>query len=564
MKKNVLLIVVDSVTNDIVFNKDNSKDIAPFMNELREKSISGDKMFSEAPYTEAALMSLLGSVDTMDNGGYMEKMKYINNFLEDFQNNGYKTFFCNYYPSIYPSFMVKGYDERRYIDSFHFSHLWQYRFKYFSSLYLDKKTTKDENEMLYDMLDDNFKAWIEYLEKVKNNDIETILLNDCIDLTDIDKTIKKVKDEYDKFKQNKEEYLAKLFIEKENHILFKIDEHKMKDKIGDDEIRNKIISTYRPIFKRIKKLNFKKNIFNNRLPVRKVIDNIINRDFTTVKGLLAGYKNSIIDKDIYERINKEFDLFKDQRSFHTVSLEFMNWVKNNKDNAWMGYIHIDDAHYNENFFTYDTKDLNLVDKEFKEINKYIDNLPKKYKGSIAYDLSLHYCDNIIKNIYIFLEKEKLIDNTNIIITADHGYSYYFSPVRERYVISNYRENYNVPFIVYGKNIKNKMINGYCSTKDIGTTLLALANIKGNKQYKGNNLLKYDGTDYALLEYMGGGCPDIYRRPINLGVRTDNYSVVIDAYVTKDFKDIEIKEVYDLNKDVYEHNNLKKNKNIKIK
>jgi len=95
-------------------------------------------------------------------------------------------------------------------------------------------------------------------------------------------------------------------------------------------------------------------------------------------------------------------------------------------------------------------------------------------------------------------------------------------------------------------------------------LLALANIKGNKQYKGNNLLKYDGTDYALLEYMGGGCPDIYRRPINLGVRTDNYSVVIDAYVTKDFKDIEIKEVYDLNKDVYEHNNLKKNKNIKDK
>ena len=53
----------------------NSKDIAPFMNLLRKKSISGDKMYSEAPYTEAALMSLLGSMDTMDNGGYLERMK---------------------------------------------------------------------------------------------------------------------------------------------------------------------------------------------------------------------------------------------------------------------------------------------------------------------------------------------------------------------------------------------------------------------------------------------------------------------------------------------------------
>ncbi|UKI27633.1 MAG: hypothetical protein L6V91_03290 [Bacilli bacterium] len=45
------------------------------MTELRKKSISGDKMYSEAPYTEAALMSLVGSVDTMDNGGYMDKLK---------------------------------------------------------------------------------------------------------------------------------------------------------------------------------------------------------------------------------------------------------------------------------------------------------------------------------------------------------------------------------------------------------------------------------------------------------------------------------------------------------
>lgn len=91
-EKNVLFIVIDSVTNDVIFNKDTSKYSVPFLTELRKKSISGDRMYSEAPYTEAALMSLLGSIDTMDNGGYMDKLKGSTCVLEVFQREGYKTF----------------------------------------------------------------------------------------------------------------------------------------------------------------------------------------------------------------------------------------------------------------------------------------------------------------------------------------------------------------------------------------------------------------------------------------------------------------------------------------
>ena len=563
MKKNVLFIVIDSVTNDILFNKNNSKDIAPFMNSLRKKSISGDKMYSEAPYTEAALMSLLGGIDTMDNGGYLERMKNKRNVLEDFTENGYKTFFCNYYPSIYPSYMVNGYTERKYIDGFHFSHIWGYRFEYYASLYLENKTTKEENNMLLDMLEDNFKAWIEYLEKIKNKDVETTMLNDCVDIADIDKNIVLLKKEYDKFNIDKVNYITKLFKEKHEHILFKINEHKMSDKIGNDSVRNEIMTKYTDTFKKIAKLNFNRNIKNNRFPLIKTINSILNKDIKTAKGLIAGYKNSLFDKDLYERIGPGFDMFKDQRSFYTVANELIDWIDNNKQEVWMSYVHIDDAHYTESFFTYDTDNIEIVDKEFELINKYLDKLPKDYKGSIAYDLSLMYCDNIIKNIFDYLEKENLLDNTNIVITADHGFSYYFSPVRERYVISNYKENYNVPFIIYGKNIKSRKIKGYCSTKDIPVTLLSIAGIKKYKQYKGNNLLTYDGDNYALLEYMGGGCPDIKRRPINLGVKTDNYSVTIYAYINKDFADIEIKEVYDLKMDPYEHKNLSNKADIKI-
>ena len=102
-----------------------------------------------------------------------------------------------------------------------------------------------------------------------------------------------------------------------------------------------------------------------------------------------------------------------------------------------------------------------------------------------------------------------------------------------------------------------------ATKDIPSTLLSLAGIKIPKEFKGQNLIKYNGRDYALLEYMGGGCPDVRRRPIVLGVRTDEYDVIIDAYINKNFDDNEIKEVYNIKKDPFEHNNLAYKKNIKL-
>lgn len=559
-----MFIVIDSVTNDILFNKSNSKDIAPFLCSLRDKSISGDKMYSQAPYTEAALMSLLGSVDTMDNGGYMERMKHTKSVLEVFKDNNYKVFFNNYYPSIYPSYMVKGYDERRYIEGFQFMHLWDYRFKYFSNLYLAGSLSDNEKQMLEDMLEDNFKGWILYLEKIRDNDIETELLNYNIDVKDIENDIKKVNNEYDKFIKNKSIYLNELFSKGEEHNLFKINSYKMNDKIHSDFVRSEVRNRYYDTFKKIDKLNRKRNFFNNSFPCAKLFSALVRRDINTAKGLLAGYKNSLFDKDLYERIDGNYDLFKVQRSFYTVSDNFFKWLDKNKDNTWMSYIHVDDAHFNESFFTYDTDNLELLDEEFKKINKYLDKLPKDYSGSITYDLSLMYCDNVIKNIFKYLENNKLLDNTAVVITADHGFSYYFSPVRERYVISNYKENYNVPFIIYSKDIKKRKIENFCATKDIPSTLVSLAGIKIPKCFKGENLLIFDGRDYATLEYMGGGCPDIKRKPINLGVRTSKYSVILNLFIDKDFGERELVEVFDLSRDKNEHNNLKNKKNIELK
>lgn len=557
--KNVLFIVLDSITNDQLFNSVNSKHKAPFLNNLRKKSITGDKMYSQAPYTEAALMSLLGSIDTLDDGGYMEKFKNKKTVIDFFNDNGYKTFFPTYYPSIYPSYMRYGAQEINYIEKFTFSHLWDYRFKHFQEFYLKNETTNEENNMLFDMLEDNFNAWIRLLKLIKEKNYQTIMMNDCIDRKDIYKTMKDVSNELKKFNENKKDYLYNLFLEGENHILFKINLHNYIDKINNDEFRDWFIKNYKKTFYKINRKQIKLNLRNSKFPIKKALRNINKK--CVVKGLIAGYKNLIFDKDIFDRVNYNFDLFKAQRSFKTVADITIDWINKNKDNKepWMAYVHVDDAHYPENFFTYDTDDKKVIKKEFEMINAFIDKLPKNYSGTIASDLSLLYCDYVIEKIFKYLEKNNLLENTSLVITADHGFSYYFKPIREKYVITSYKENYNVPFLVYNKQIKHKNIKGFLSTKDIPATLLDLVNIKIPSSFKGESLLKFDGRKYSTIEYMGGGCPDLKRRPMILGVRNDKYEVITEVFDNK----IIVKEIYDINKDVNENRNLVNKKNICI-
>lgn len=561
MKKNVLYIVIDSVTNDIIFNP--NLNVAPFLKELRKKSITGDNMYSEAPYTEAALLGLTSGVHTMDNGGYMQRMKNSKTILETFRENDYKTFHTNYYPTIYPSYMMPGSVEKKYIEGFDFEHVWEYRLKYYASLYLEKKTTKKENKMLKEMLLDNFNAWIEYYVKIKNNDQELSMIIKHIDKKDIDRNIKKVEKEKELFLNNSEQYFKELFTEKEDHRLFKINKYKMNDKIHDDKFREETCQKYKHIFDRINKMNRKLNFKNNHFPIKKLIKLIFNFELRKIKGLLLGYKNSIFDRDLYERINYDYDKFKNQVSFRTIANTFIDFAKNNKNEPWMSYLHFDDAHFNEMFFTYDTNDRKLLDEEFKDVEKYLDGITKKYKGSITSDLSLNYCDNIIKDIFNELENLGVLNNTYVVITSDHGFSFRFCPVREAYVNTFYKENYNVPFLICGQDIKPRVIEKFCQTYDLPSTLTDLVGIK-EKCFKGKSLLNFNGRDYATVEYMGGGCPDILRRPINLGIRTNKYSVSLNVYLNKPFNEAEIVSIYDLEKDREEHNNLSKSKQINSK
>ena len=138
MKKNTIFIVIDSVFYDKTIKQNYRNCPMPFLNKLRKESLDFANIYSEAPYTEAALVSLLCGMDTLKGGGYLKKLKGKETIMETFKKNGYETF-CNcIQPLVYPSYSYEGVVDGYYNICYDFNALWSYRLEFYSKIYKEK------------------------------------------------------------------------------------------------------------------------------------------------------------------------------------------------------------------------------------------------------------------------------------------------------------------------------------------------------------------------------------------------------------------------------------------
>lgn len=310
----------------------------------------------------------------------------------------------------------------------------------------------------------------------------------------------------------------------------------------------KLYYRYKKVIRKMFWKNIKYNLKNNKLVLNPKEER---------SGLIKAYINAVVNRFLYDKIDYNAKSKKAAPSMDTTFLHFEDWLLNRDDDKpYFAYIHLDDCHSKEFFYTYDTNDFNKLDEEFKMVDDYMNNLPKKYRGSISYDVSLQYADNCLKRLYDFLDKNNMLENVNIAICADHGSSYTFDPYRYKYVNTIHRENYNMPFVLWSKDMKHEVKKDFYNTKDIPATILDLNGIKIPKDYDGHSALNSKGRDYVLLENVMGGCPDYNLIDFWLGIRNKKYLVVMLANINKKFSELELYAVYDLENDKEELYNLK--------
>ena len=545
--KNTLLIVIDSLYYDKTIAQPYRHNPMPFLSKLRSEGLDCTRMYSEAPYTEAALISLLAGMDTLKGGGYIKRFYNKKTIMEIFKESGYDTFCNAVQPFAYPTCAYPGLTDEYYNTCYKFSSLWSTRLSFYSDKYKNGELNDKDLNLVLDLLENNLNFWPKFFQQLKNKDKKVSFILPFINIDDLDENIQKLNVECERFQKDKLSYLKELLTLGKNHPLHQIKQYSLSEKLSYQDMQ-KIYKKYKKIVRKMFLKNLTHNLKNNQLVLTPREER---------KSLFKNYLNSIVNRFMMQKINPKIKEKKSAPSMDTTFEHFESWLKNRKSKKpYFAYIHVDDCHSPEIFYTYDTNDFKKLDQEFESIEKYINNIPKNYKGNLSYDVSLQYADICLKRLFTFLEENNMLDNLNIAICADHGSSYSFAPYRSNFVNNVHRENYNMPFILWSKSLKHQKITGFHNTKDIAATLLDVNNLKIPKEYDGISILNNHDRDYVLLENVNGGCPDYNKRDFLLGIRNERYCIVMNLNIHKEFKDGSFYAIYDLINDKDELYNLK--------
>ena len=145
-------------------------------------------------------------------------------------------------------------------------------------------------------------------------------------------------------------------------------------------------------------LNLKNEEKVLKAPLTKCFEFLRSPNKKTLKEFARTTKicsNLIFDFALYERIKVDCDWFKNAPSGRTHIHHFINWAEKNRDKPFFACIHVDDIHNPEEFFTYDTDNIELLKQEKESSEKVLSDIKGSYHGSITHDLSLNYADQLI-------------------------------------------------------------------------------------------------------------------------------------------------------------------------
>ncbi|MFC1668010.1 sulfatase, partial [Chlamydiota bacterium] len=209
----------------------------------------------------------------------------------------------------------------------------------------------------------------------------------------------------------------------------------------------------------------------------------------------AGYQTLYYDGnnvaiDASYNFNQGFDYytFFDQVDAAFLTNTFISKLSKLKEKPFFAYLHFMDCHvpYHQNEFnsrfTGGVENKKIVPGEivsFKirgmTFTDVLSPADKEYHKAL-YDGQITYVDNLIKDIFLALKKENIVDNTIVIITADHGEEFW---EHGNFGHGNglYNEILKVPLIIYGSTVTHTKIDARVRLIDIVPTILDFTDIE---------------------------------------------------------------------------------------
>lgn len=556
--KNVVLLVVDSFCNDIIGESKYGKSATPFLDGLKEKCVYAENLYSQGPYTEAGLKGLLCGQNVMDEGGYMYRFNNISNFIFDpFYDAGYEIYNAYYPGQLYGEKISKKISHKYYTQGFDYRGYWMFRIQYYIDISARRALTREEKEELVNMYQILF-ACMEDFYGGADSSMEAentyYFIRGRIDNFDMHESARIIREQKKMFLENQEKYVLRVLEEGKNHILFSMKQLPFTEPI-ENRALERIWREERGFWRKCAGKAFLTNVKNSSPNVGKLVASLKSENkyyfYNWIYRLNSArdYKKFLTKKEIIPipSMGKQVQFM----------LRTLGERSGDPDKPFLYMLHVEEAHYFNTFLSYDVDDYELLKEETELLKADLKGVNGNYRGYLQYRQAMVYIDHWIKKLFEGLEKQGISEDTIVLITADHGSSYCYEPLRdERLVTNSHTANYHIPMFLYDSDTAPRSIRGFYTSKDVIPTLLEVCGIEKVPGFKGISMLSDRGEPSVCnSEYLGTGCPDIRMRPIQYVVRNKKYVISYEAKAGDEFEQGRIKEIYDREKDEDETVNL---------
>lgn len=432
MKNNVIFFFVDSVTWNYVGKNRAYVSPTPFLDSLRSESLVTTKLYSYAPYTDAATRSLFTGRNCLDDYGYFFRTNTspINHY-KAFHDLGYETYDFNYPFYIIGDKQNENIDHRCYNSSFYFPSEWGGVYKYYSEISRERQLSDIEYSLLEKRLCLMFESWIRYMRDMLSEPEASLMHKKVCECYDAEKSLDTLEKECESCKMNPRSYIDKLLSEAESHVLFTIDPSTVSVYIDAEFLNGYVVKKYSSLFKKIKKNNFKANAFRNIPGIKRTYRGIKRYLKTKDSSNLMFWQNYVGSLFPCELMQKRWGekTWQNNHPARTVYDTALGFLKSRKsDTPFYFYLNAEEPHNNIAFFSYDTQDKEVIDEEMRMLEDYVDQLGTNFRGNLIYLLSIRYTDYCIERFCKSLKELGLWNATTILFVADHGSSYTYWPI----------------------------------------------------------------------------------------------------------------------------------------
>lgn len=276
----------------------------------------------------------------------------------------------------------------------------------------------------------------------------------------------------------------------------------------------------------------------------------------------------IKNEKILKKTGYYYSLYALRRNFRTgykfclpakeINRRVINMLKRSKKTPFFCWIHYLDAHFpylpeKSKFSKKEVWRLNILREKWYRGGKKVERKDLA-KLKQLYHEKVREMDNALRELFEGLAEEKLIEDTIIVITSDHGEEF-FGHGEFAHGFNLYDELIHVPLIIFDPALKGRKVIRIVSQIDLAPTILDLVSIKSPSIWVGKSLFDQENRKgYVISEEGQRVREEAMRNNFNFNLR---YKKI--AIRTKKMKYIYNQaaqdELYDLSSDRQEKRNI---------